>query len=308
MFIGFSGRFVKALTTALLTSLVAIALACGGSTSAPPASGASTGNWQFNLLQNYPVNQANLNVSGFMVEGSGGGVTASLEVPALGTKANCGGVSSATGNISGQNVTLALNVFGTVINLTGTVSSDGTTMSGDYQGPAGACFPNPTTGTWNAFLVPPLNGSFTGNITDSSYMQTLLGVSPPAPIAVSGTLTQSDNAGGSNATLTGTINAVGYPCFATATVTGTISGQNVYLDLYGYNGNQIGIIGEVPSSAGQTPAPAMVTLGTSGISLTSSSFLVGLNTSTSAAGSGPCPPAGPSGILFDSANLAVTLQ
>jgi hypothetical protein len=305
-----SGRLLRILSIAAIASLAAIAISCGGSSAKDPASAPSTGNWQFILAQTYPIPATTLNVSGFMVEGSDGTLSGSLQVPALGTNAVCAGVSLTTGTINGQNVSLTLNVYGTNLGLTGTISPDGTTMSGDYQGPAGACFDNATTGTWNAFLVPALNGSFTGTITNSTYMTDLTGVSPPAPIKISGTMTQSDNAGASNASLTGAINASGYPCFATASVTGTISGQNVYLQLYGYDGAQIGTLGTPPGTPGGPANPATVVLGGSALSLVDSNpagLLIGVSTSTNPGGVGPCPPLNVNSInvVIDQASVSV---
>jgi hypothetical protein len=304
------GRLLRSLGIIAVASLGFITAACGGPSKVTPPSEASTGNWQFILAQRYPIPATTLNVSGFMTEGKDGSLTGSLQVPALGSNAVCAGVSLTTGSISGQNVSLTLNIYGTDLGLTGTISTDGTSMSGDYQGPMGACFNNPTTGTWNAFLVPTLNGNFTGTITNSTYMTDLTGVSPPAPITISGTMTQSDNAGASNASLTGTINAVGYPCFADATMTGTISGQNVYLQLYGYNGTEIGTLGTPPGAPGAPPSPATVVLGSSAMSLVDSNpagLLIGVSTSTNPGGIGPCPPLDVNSInvVIDQASLSV---
>lgn len=198
----------------------------------------------------------------------------------------CGGVGVLSGAVDGQTVTLAINEGGTTINLSGTLSSDGKSMSGNFAGLNGGCYTSPTSGTWTASLIPPITGSFTGTITNSLYMTLLTGANPPAPIAVSGMLTQVGGTGSSNASVTGTITAVDYPCFRTASVSGTISGQNVYLLVFGFDGQQIGEIGAPPS------APATVVVQSTGVSLvganpgTSGLALGG----TSVTGSfGPCP-------------------
>jgi hypothetical protein len=316
MFSRLSGRLLGALATAALAVLASITLGCGGTTPAP-ASGSSSGNWQFTLVQGYPTPASSFGVSGFMVEAHDGSVTGNLEVPPLGKSGNCAGVASAVGTINGQSVTLAIDVFGTEINLTGTVSTDGTTMSGDYQGPQGACFTQPTTGTWSAFLVPPLNGSFTGTINSKTYMEAITGSQTPVPVAVTGTLTQSDNAGGSNATISGTINATNYPCFATANVTGTISGQNVYLTLYGYNGQQIGTLGQPGGGPGSPNQPATVVVGSNGLSLVddSSNGLYLLTALVNLIQYGPCPPYQLPGtnspndlITYDNGTVSLTFQ
>jgi hypothetical protein len=264
--------------------------ACGKGSTPPPTSGALTGNWQVDLLQQEPRPQNALSVSGFLVE-SDNTLTGSVEVPPVAGQHNCGGVSSLTGSVTGQNVTLSVNEGGTTVNLTGSISSDSKSMSGDYQAQGGGCFTTATTGTWNAFLIPPLNGNFTGTISNSTYMTLLTGTSPAAPIAVSGTISQGPSAGTSDATLSGTINAVGYPCFSTASLSGTISGQNVYLNIFGYNGVQIGTLGQSSGAAGVAGSPATVVVSSNGTSLVDTStvgLFLGANTGTGTVG--PCPP------------------
>ena len=294
-----SGRIVEAVLTALLAFLLVILVGCGGSSSSTPAStGALSGNWQVNLVQDYPLPVTNLSVSGFVVQSSET-LTGNVEVPTFGTLTHCGGVAPLTGTVNGQSVTFSLNEGGTVVNFTGTLGSDGTSMTGSYQAAGGACFPGTsTTGTWSSFLVPPLNGSFTGTI-DSTYMAILTGATTAVPVNVSGTMTQSSNAGASNATLTGTITAVNYPCFTTATLTGTISGQNVYLNVYGYNGEQIGTLGQPSSGSGTVATPALVMINAGAISLVDANQNgMFLGVTTKFGETGPCPPITASGQSF----------
>ncbi len=258
-----------------------------------------------NLVQNYPKPQTQLSVSGFLVE-SNGGISGSVEGPTVISASgnqDCGGSGPLNGTISGQNVTFSLSPGGTSFSFTGTISSDNTSMSGTYDALAGACFDKATTGTWTASLIPPLNGSFTGTLSDSQYMSLLTGVNPAAPIAVTGTMTQSPNAGASNSTLIGTITASGYPCFETVSLTGTISGQSVILSVFGYDGLQIGVLG----TAG---APAVASSGPSGVTLStvagSGTLALGKTSATST--TGPCPPLnGGSGTkIGDSTDVAFT--
>lgn len=265
-----------------LVFLLLASAACGGgsSSSSTATSGSLSGNWQLNLVQEEPRPQTALSVSGFFQQ-SDNALTGSVSVPPVSQHSNCGGVSILTGTVSGQSVTLSVNEGGTTLSFTGTISTDNKSMSGDYQGPGGSCFTKPTTGTWEAFLIPPLNGTFTGTLSGSGYLTDLTGMIPPPAIVVSGTMTQSGNIGASNATLTGTINAVGYPCFATASLTGTISGQSVILSVFGYDGTQIGVLG-------MAEAPAIASSGTSGASLTSGTDN-GLVLESSSTTTGPCP-------------------
>jgi hypothetical protein len=301
--------FVRTLATASLAFFLLVLAGCGGGKSPASTStnGPLSGNWQFNLLQDYPRPTAQFGVSGFLTQ-STEGLTGSVQLPAFGSNQRCGGVSVLSGTISGQNVAITVNDGGTVVSFTGTISSGNNSMSGDYQALGGACFTQATTGTWNAFLIPPLNGNFTGTL-DSEYMQLVTGANSPVPITVSGTMTQSDNAGASNATLTGTINAVGYPCFATATMSGTISGQDVYLALFGFNGEQIGTLGVLPPSPGATPDPATVVVSSTGVSLVggtpdSGNLLLGVQTNLGS--TGPCPSITASGgqnVVTDTASV-----
>jgi hypothetical protein len=289
---------VRTIVTALLVFLLLTLTACGGGSSPPPpaASGPLAGNWQMVLLQE---NQSSLSVSGFLAD-INNTLTGSVQVPPLGNQNRCGGVSPLTGTVDGQNVTFSVNEFGTTVTFNGTISSDNQSMSGDFQGLGGACLTQPTTGTWNAFLIPPLNGNFTGTI-NSAYMELLQGLQNPVPVTVSGSFTESTNAGASNATLSGTITAVGYPCFTTASLTGTISGQNVYLQIYNYNGEQIGTLGALA-------APATVVVGKNDLSLVDASSSGLLLESSSP---GPCPPIAGSSILqsgTDSGSIVFNLQ
>jgi len=214
---------------------------------------------------------------------------------------DCGGVGPLTGTVDGQSVTFSLNPGGTSFTFTGAISSDNTTMSGSYQALPGDCFTTISTGTWTAALVPALNGTFSGTLSNSQYMSLVTGVNPPDPVAVTGTLTQSANAGASNATLTGTITASGYPCFTTASLTGTISGQSVILSIFGFDGTEIG-------EFGVSSAPASASGGTSGGMEVDGTFTLGKSSATTTVG--PCPPLnGGSGTKIGDSSVAVlTLQ
>jgi hypothetical protein len=270
-------KSVRILVTILLGLLLSIAVGCGSSSPAPTPYVALQGNWQFNLAQADPLPATTLSVSGFL-QSQGATLTGSVSVPSD-PSGNCGGVVSLTGTQNSQNVNFSIDQNGTVLSFTGTIGSDVNSMSGTYAGPAGTCFNKPTSGTWTAVSIPPVNGAFTGNLANSQYMTVLTGLNPPKPIPVSGTLTQSASADGSNASVTGTITATGYPCFNTATLVGTVSGQNLVLAVYSYAGEQIG-------SLGTGAAPLTVSSSTTGISLS------GLLTLGGIAGSGqfgPCP-------------------
>jgi hypothetical protein len=274
---------VRIVATASLAVFLLILTACGGGTNSPIAtSGPLNGNWQLDLLQEEPRPATPLSVSGFVQQSRTDALTGSVALPTDPDYDNCGGVGPLDGTISGQNVSFTVNQAGTILDFTGTISPDNTSMSGDYQAPGGGCFTTPTTGTWNAFLIPPISGSFTGTLANSAYMSLLTGVTPPAPVSIAGTLTQSANVGSSSASVTGTITAVGYPCFSSASVVGTVSGQNVLLAVYGYTGEQIGSLGIVGD-------PTIAQGTSSGVSLTGSLILGGV---TPSGKFGPCPAIG----------------
>ena len=65
---------------------------------------------------------------------------------------------------------------------------------------------------------------------------------------VSGTFTQGQNIGASNATIAGILRFSNYPCFSAASVNGQISGNSVILQVIGTNGAVVGQIGEPAGS------------------------------------------------------------
>jgi len=297
---GLSEKSLRILATTSLFLLLLVCAACGGSSSSSTAaSGALTGNWQINLFQEYPGKPAQYPVTGFLEESSGSALTGSLNVavPTSVNNSTCEGEGVVSGTVSGQSVTFAINQGGAVLNFEGAIASG--TMSGSYQ-ESGACFgKEPATGTWTATMIPALNGSFTGNLVDSRYMSDLEYPNPPNPVPVSGTFTQTSNVGSSQASVSGTINAVGYPCFTTASLVGTISGQNLLLQIYGDTGQQIGTMGT-------STDPVVVASSSGGISLTGDeNSLQVLFVSTALGTSGPCPAIS-GNLTYD--NAAVQLQ
>jgi len=300
------GTRVRLLGTTLFTVSLLLASACSNGHVMSPPNGALSGNWQLFLQQEEPSPPVVLSVSGFFLQ-TANSLSANVSVPPNPNSPNgtCGGVGSLTGTVSGQNVTLAINEGGSTLNLTGSIASNNQSMEGIFSAFGGGCFTRPSSGTWTAVSIPPLNGSFTGTLSNSSYMTLLNGVIPPVPIKVTGTMVQSANNGGANATLTGTINATGYPCFTTVSVSGTISGENVILNVFGYDGSQIGSLG-TPGS------PAIASLGSPGALLstvgTSGTLVLGKQSATTTVG--PCPPLNVGGTteIGDTTDVAFTFQ
>jgi hypothetical protein len=270
---------VRSFVAPLLACAILVLAACGGGTSSSSSNnGPISGNWQIDLSQERPP--AQFAVSGFLLQ-SNNSLTGSVARPGQG----CAGPVPLTGTVSGQNVVLSVN-SGTM-SLTGSVSSDGKSMSGVYQTLPQDCTRSATTGTWTALQVPPLNVNFTGTLPNSLYMQLVTGLIPPAPIMVSGSLSQSGNIGSVNATLTGTINAVDYPCFSTASLNGTVSGTSVVLSVFSFDGTQIGSIGVQTNPAILSVGPTGTTL--NGIGSDQSGQGLTLGTFVANQQSGPCP-------------------
>src|SRR5262249_46793545 len=244
---------------AFLLSGISLLTACGGGGGSVNPTGAPlSGNWQFT----FTPNQSFLGglQGGFLLQNKGavnGAAVYAISVTSAGTPTLCNsGSASISGTISGQNVTLTAAAAGQDFTLTGTLSSDGTTMTGTYTSTDGPMVGGVPCGTaqsgitWTATSVPPLTGNFRGNFHSVFSNQNF---------PVTGMLTQGENIGASNATVTGTLNFVdpvtlisNYPCFDVASVNGQISGNVVILQIIASNGANIGQIGGVVDSGVNT--------------------------------------------------------
>ena len=239
----------------LLAGLIALS-GCGGGTSSQSQSiGSIAGNWQFTMAG--PADNSFLGgmQGGFLLQKNGvvtGGVIYSIMLPPQpgGSPTLCNsGSAPVTGTINGQNVTLIAVAGAQSFTLTGTLSNNGSTMMGTYTSTDGQGCGTAQTGLqWSATLVPPLTGPIQGNF-HSSINPTLRNQDFP----VSGTLTQGENIGASNATVTGTLNFDGYPCLTTASVNGQISGNSVILQIIASNGLNAGQIGAAPGASNPSP-------------------------------------------------------
>jgi hypothetical protein len=227
-----SGRLKRAtFGVALLSLLSWFAISCGNQpiNPAPPAPGPLSGNWQMTLQPSNP-NLFTKTQSGFLVE-DGTNLTGSM----MFTDLNCTGVGNATGTVSGGDISLTVTPAGLEVNLSGTIASSPTSMSGNYTILAAGCTggeSSPQTGTWTANPVSPLNGNYSGSLTSNKAATTL---------TISGQISQGSNVGSSNASLSGNLSATGY-CFTTANMTGAVSGTSVVINLLNSAGAQIGQI------------------------------------------------------------------
>ncbi len=258
----------KIATTLLaMTLLLACTLmlpACGGnSTSSTSQTGTLSGNWQFTMVSsdsNYPAGTQYGLQGGFLVQSSGkvnGQAQYSVAFDQLvnGLPVVCdGGSATLSGTVSGETVTLTAVAGAATFQLTGTLSSDGSSLSsgqftttggGTVSGQlCGAATTQGTPGVWSAILVPPLTGAVTGTFHSVALENQVF--------PVTGTLVQGNNIGASSATVTGNFSFLdaatqitNYPCFSNGAVnvTGQISGNTVILQLIGTDGSQDGQIG-----------------------------------------------------------------
>lgn len=235
---------MRRLFVGLLLSMLIATTACGGGSTTASSSGSLSGNWQIALVRHAVPTQP-LTYTGFLTQ-SGDSVSGNLILGSGFIGSDCSGVGPVTGTVDGQNVSMNIGEFGEDVSLTGTVPSGSAPMDGEFSFLAGGCNAFPGTGTWSAFQVTPINGSFHGTFT-STLPQPNNGT-----LNVVGTLTQGPNTGGSAADLTGSISVLGTPHFcsylSTATIKGLISGTSVSLNLFGPDGSlitQIGQIGQI---------------------------------------------------------------
>jgi hypothetical protein len=240
----------------VLAMTVAMAACGGGASGGSGSNGSLSGNWQFTLApqaQSGGPTFTGLLQGGFMLQ-SNGSVTgqAVYSVTALGSQTGpCNaGSATITGTVSGESVTLTVVAGTQTFTLPGTITTSGSTtmLSGIYTSTAGTGVNGSPCGyaetadanlSWSAVSVPPLTGTIQGSFHSTGGVDGLANQDFP----VSGNLIQGENIGASNATVTGTLSFTGYPCFSTASVNGTISGDTVILQIIATNGAAAGQIG-----------------------------------------------------------------
>jgi hypothetical protein len=191
---------------AALGVLLVFLSACGGggnSSNSTPVNIA--GNWQFmgnstrfgyTFTATSQINQTGSSISGTLnLSGSPCAQTADFSGTLNGTSLN------ATVNESGQNTLF-----------TGTVSTDGNSLSGTYTAPSGGCT-NGDAGTWSGSRISTLNGLFRGTLAAQNGL--------PANVIV-----KFEDDGGH---VTGTATLTNSLCFQSLNLMGTVSGTNVEL-------------------------------------------------------------------------------
>jgi len=254
------GACGKALGLLLLGATMMLS-GCGGSSNsnnvqAPPS---LSGNWQFTVASPSDNSFSGGLQGGFLLQTNNsvtGGAVYSVSLPSQtgGSPTICNsGSATITGTVNGQNVTLTAVAGSQTFTFTGSLSLDGSTMVGSYTSTAGtagdgttACGTAQTGLQWSAVSVPPLFGAIQGSFHSTGGAAGLANQN----FLVTGTLSQGQNIGASNATVTGTLNFVDpvsqlsdYPCFPGASVNGQISGSSVVLQIIGADGSNLGQIG-----------------------------------------------------------------
>jgi len=259
---------VRCLLPFLLVSLMVVSGCAGNSSNQSQSSGALAGNWQFTMAPPSDNSFQGGLQGGFLLQNKGtvtGAVVYAILLPVQGSSPTLCNSGSApiTGTVSSQNVTLTAIVGTQSFSLSGTLSADNSTMMGTYTSTDGQGCGTAQSGLqWSATLVPSLTGAIQGNfhsVQDPSLRN--------QDFAVTGNLSQGQNIGASNATVTGTLNFQGYPCMTTASVNGQISGNTVILQIIAPNGLNVGQIGAPASSLKPYPAPVTVLSSAGGLVL-----------------------------------------
>ena len=267
----FCSAFSFAQGRARLFCLFAVPLllaGCGGSHSNSNSSSATpqiTGNWQFTMSPPSDGSFLGGIQGGFLLQNNTsvtGGFVYNVELPPApgGAPTVCSsGSAPVTGTMNGQTIALTVSAGDQTFTLNGGLSADGTTMMGTYTSTASkGCGTKQAGLQWTALLVPSATGAIQGNF--HSALSTA--VAQGQDFAVTGSLTQGENIGASNATVTGTLTFQGYPCMASASVNGQISGNAVILQIIGTNGLNVGQIGAPTGDS--KPSPVSVVTSTNG--------------------------------------------
>jgi hypothetical protein len=207
---------------ALLFCLL-ISAGCGGSSN--NSSNTSTGNtglggnWQMTLQHKSQTESQ----SGFLLE-TGTILSGNLMFSGqtISGQTVCSGVGSVQGQSNNGSITITVLQAAQTANLTGTASTDQSSMNGSYSIFASGCGKS-ETGTWTATRVIPLTGTFSAMFSSTR--------SANVTFSANGSLTQGANKGNSYAYLAGTMSSTNAACFTSASFTGVISGTAVLLNI-----------------------------------------------------------------------------
>ena len=194
---------------------------CGSSNSKPDPSTGLSGNWQI-TLQGGATSRSQ---AGFVLQ-AGKALTGEFLLTG-----DCAGVGSVQGEMNGTSVSLTVNQPAQTVGLSGSVSSDDSSIAGNYSILSSGCGAS-ETGTWTAARIQPLSGSFAG-----SFISNFSGM---APFNFSGTLMQGTNVGSTHADISGSMTSTDAVCFSDAMISGVISGTSVVLNFSSSEGSAFG--------------------------------------------------------------------
>jgi hypothetical protein len=260
---------LRVVFVAVVLIIIAMLSGCGGGSSPGSQPSATlSGNWQFTVAAPPDESFTGGVQGGFLLQNNGtvtGAAVYAVSAPNLQpplTNPCNSGSAPITGTISGQSVTLTAVAATQTFTFTGTLSSDSSTMMGTYASTAGTASDGTTpcgtaqTGLqWSAASVPPVTGTIQGSFHSTGGTSGLSNQDFP----VTGSLTQGQNIGASNATVTGSLSFVDpltnlsdYPCMVTASLNGQISGNSIILQIIGINGANQGQIGGAASLSGES--------------------------------------------------------
>jgi hypothetical protein len=191
----------------------------GNSNSTNPTNTGLSGNWQITLQHKSQTETQ----SGFLLQS---GSILSGNVLFSGQTISGQTVCSGVGYVQGQNDSGAIAITVTqtaqTANLTGTASTDFSSMNGSYSIFASGCGKT-EAGTWTATRVTPVTGTFSAMFTSTQ--------SSSLTFNANGSLAQGANKGNSYAYVSGSMTSTNAACFTSASFTGVISGTAVVLNI-----------------------------------------------------------------------------
>lgn len=240
----------------LLLGICFLSACGGGGNNASTNPLTISGNWQFTMAP--PPDNSFLGglEGGFLQQSSGsvnGSLAYSVSLPPGSNQPACNSGSAAvSGTVDGQIVTITAVAGTQTFSLSGTLSYNALTMDGTYDSTPGTAQDGSPCGTaqsglqWHAVFVPELSGSIQGTVHSGGGSAGL----NEQEFLVSGSLAQAANSGASSASVTGVLNFINpllqvsdYPCIASASLSGQISGNTVTLQILGVDESIIGQIG-----------------------------------------------------------------
>lgn len=217
--------------------------ACGGGghSNSTSTSGMLSGNWQMVLTQTQPPpgGSAVQTESGFLTqsgESLAGSILQSGSPP-------CVGLGTVSGSVNGSVVAITVDQVGQTVTLSGTATSDGAAIGGNYSILASGCGSS-TVGIFSATQVKPLSGNLLATFTSGEFIGSVY--------TFTGSLTQGQNTGTSYGTLSGTMTSTNAPCINSFSIAGQVRGTSVVFNFLASDGTSQGQYQGTTSTDGTT--------------------------------------------------------